>query len=215
MTRAALHNCSHHPLLAVSDALEVLREGTRNRQVAATDMNAASSRSHCIFTCHIESRLEPQPGMVNVRSSRLHLVDLAGSERLKTSWASAVATAVAAGGTGAAVSSSWDGGSMSGGGGGGGNSRLRETTSINSSLTVLGLVILRLTEQQPHIPYRNSKLTFLLQVCTWSWPGCLFAWCSLLMPAREGRVRTRYAATHDFWGTFQPMITLLKSVLWV
>lgn len=55
---------------AVSDALAVLHEGTQNRQVAATDMNAASSRSHCIFTCHIESRLEPQAGMVNVRSSR-------------------------------------------------------------------------------------------------------------------------------------------------
>lgn len=165
------------PVLAVSDALAVLREGTRNRQVAATDMNAASSRSHCIFTCHIESRLEPQPGMVNVRSSRLHLVDLAGSERLKTSWASAAAAAAAAGGTGAVVSSSWDGGSMSGGGGAGGNSRLRETTSINSSLTVLGLVILRLTEQQPHIPYRNSKLTFLLQVRTWSCPHSGLAVC--------------------------------------
>jgi kinesin family protein 15 len=143
----------------VSDALDVLRAGIVNRQVAVNDLNAASSRSHCIFTCHIESRLELQAGIINVRSSRLHLVDLAGSERLKTSWASAHA-----GNTGASVSSSWDGGSMSGAGGSSSNTRLRETTSINSSLTVLGLVILRLTEQQPHIPYRNSKLTFLLQV---------------------------------------------------
>lgn len=137
----------------------MLRAGTANRQVAANDLNAASSRSHCIFTCHIESRLEPQAGMVNVRSSQLHLVDLAGSERLKTSWASAYAAGANSGGS---VHSSWDGGNSASGGGGG--TRLRETTSINSSLTVLGLVILRLTEQQPHIPYRNSKLTFLLQV---------------------------------------------------
>lgn len=147
--------------LAVSDALDVLRAGVVNRQVAATELNTASSRSHCIFTCHIESRLELQAGMVNVRSSRLHLVDLAGSERLKTSWASALT-----GSTATSVSSSYDGSSMGGSGAAGASSnlRLRETTSINSSLTVLGLVILGLTEQQPHIPYRNSKLTFLLQV---------------------------------------------------
>jgi kinesin family protein 15 len=158
---------------AVSDALEVLRAGTSNRQVAATELNAASSHSHCVFTCHIESRLEPQAGMVNVRSSRLHLVDLAGSERLKPSWAAAVASTGQP--PGSSLTSSWDGGMGSsgaagGGGGGGGsggdNARLHETTSINKSLSVLGMVILRLTEQQQHIPYRNSKLTFLLQVRT-------------------------------------------------
>lgn len=61
----------------------MLRDGIRNRSTAATELNASSSRSHCIFICHVETRLEPQPGLVNVRSSRLHLVDLAGSERLR------------------------------------------------------------------------------------------------------------------------------------
>lgn len=134
-------------LLAVQDALGVLRTGIALRQVAATQYNAASSRSHCIFTCHVESRLEPQPGLVNVRSSRLHLVDLAGSERLRYGLG------------GMAL-------------GEGGDRQLKETTAINTSLSVLGLVILRLTEQQPHIPYRNSKLTFLLQVSVRGTAAC-------------------------------------------
>lgn len=45
--------------------------------------------------------------------------------------------------------------------------RQRETNSINRSLTVLGLVILRLTERREGsglpVPYRDSKLTHLLQ----------------------------------------------------
>ena len=131
---------------AVEDALSVLHKGIAARQVASTDYHAASSRSHCIFTCHVESRLEPQPGLVNVRSSRLHLVDLAGSERLRH-------------------------GSGGLGNGEGSERLLKETTSINSSLTVLGMVILKLTEQQPHIPYRNSMLAFLLQVSrSFHWP---------------------------------------------
>uniref|UniRef100_A0A8C3UGZ2 Kinesin-like protein n=2 Tax=Catharus ustulatus TaxID=91951 RepID=A0A8C3UGZ2_CATUS len=43
--------------------------------------------------------------------------------------------------------------------------RLRETQSINSSLSALGLVISALCNKEPHVPYRNSKLTFLLQNC--------------------------------------------------
>ena len=51
--------------------------------------------------------------------------------------------------------------------------RLKEAGSINRSLTTLGLVIKKLVEgsgpghganQAAHIPYRDSRLTFLLQV---------------------------------------------------
>ena len=45
--------------------------------------------------------------------------------------------------------------------------RLREASSINKSLSTLGLVIMSLVDQQHgrarHIPYRDSRLTYLLQ----------------------------------------------------
>lgn len=41
--------------------------------------------------------------------------------------------------------------------------RLKETQAINKSLSALADVISAMKDKETHVPYRNSKLTFLLQ----------------------------------------------------
>jgi kinesin family protein 6/9 len=57
-------------------------EGETNRTISEHKLNKSSSRSHCVFTVHLEirSRVESAEKVI---ISKLNLVDLAGSERTK------------------------------------------------------------------------------------------------------------------------------------
>ena len=155
---------SEESVCSYDDMLQCLEKGTVCRSVGSTSMNAVSSRSHAIFTVTIEQttvdaqqshnatdtseNVEPNAGegpeataacsrlepATSVMTSKFHFVDLAGSERAKK--------------TGA------EGG------------RLKEGININYGLLVLGNVISALGDESrkgSHVPYRDSKLTRMLQ----------------------------------------------------
>ncbi|XP_078104272.1 kinesin-like protein KIF21B isoform X4 [Sander vitreus] len=154
------------------ELLQCLKLGALSRTTASTQMNATSSRSHAIFTIYLcQMRVCPQAQMQNGRGggggggeggggggggengelngvdsspiaqpefetlmAKFHFVDLAGSERLKRTGAT--------------------------------GERAREGISINCGLLALGNVISALGDQAKkggHVPYRDSKLTRLLQ----------------------------------------------------
>ena len=100
-------------------------------------MNTQSSRSHAVFTLNIsQTRMSSAEGDKEVETvcSKFHFVDLAGSERLKRTGAT--------------------------------GDRAKEGISINSGLLALGNVISALgdkSKKSSHVPYRDSKITRLLQ----------------------------------------------------
>lgn len=71
--------------LAVSsfeDIHNLMTEGNKSRTVAATNMNAESSRSHAVFCVMLTQTLNDAVAAVTgEKVSRMSLVDLAGSER--------------------------------------------------------------------------------------------------------------------------------------
>jgi Kinesin motor domain len=124
----------------VSDFNRCLVNGGIERTTGDTLMHLHSSRSHAIFTITLEQVQLGVEGIPRVaRRSKLRLVDLAGSERLKRTGAEGL--------------------------------RLKESVKINSGLLALGNVISILGDDKPgeqgdkqtHVPYRDSKLTRLLQ----------------------------------------------------
>ncbi|CAB4054562.1 KIF4_21_27 [Lepeophtheirus salmonis] len=132
--RIGLHisNLTEVPVESISDTIVLLENGSKKRVTAATAMNNVSSRSHAIFTFHIEGTNSENDVLV----AKFHLVDLAGSERQKKTKAT--------------------------------GERLKEGIDINKGLLALGNVIAALGEEKnsssyKHIPYRDSKLTRLLQ----------------------------------------------------
>jgi len=117
------------------DAEDLLAKGLANRHVASTNMNRTSSRSHAVFVLSVKTEHTTSDGLRKVRSSKFTLVDLAGSERQRST---------------AAI-----------------GNRLKEASMINKSLLCLGHVINALVDREHgrerHVPFRNSKLTFLLK----------------------------------------------------
>ncbi|CAG8439661.1 5846_t:CDS:2 [Funneliformis caledonium] len=140
------------------ELLGQLQKGSLCRTVASTDMNMVSSRSHAIFsvilkqtkienleenkendappaeTSSASKRKSKQKSLTSKVISKFHFVDLAGSERLKRTNAI--------------------------------GDRAKEGIAINGGLLALGNVISALGDESrkvTHIPYRDSKLTRLLQ----------------------------------------------------
>uniref|UniRef100_A0A669DHF0 Kinesin family member 4 n=1 Tax=Oreochromis niloticus TaxID=8128 RepID=A0A669DHF0_ORENI len=119
-------------VFSAPEMVSCLELGNSARTVGSTAMNAASSRSHAIFTITLEQRRGTDKADSVV--SKLHLVDLAGSERQKKTKAE--------------------------------GDRLKEGISINRGLLSLGNVISALgdeSKKNTFVPYRDSKLTRLLQ----------------------------------------------------
>ncbi|XP_058080268.1 kinesin-like protein KIN-4A isoform X2 [Magnolia sinica] len=124
-----------------------LEQGSLNRATGSTNMNNQSSRSHAIFTITLQQMRKVDPVSSGDGSpiedmsddylcAKLHLVDLAGSERAKRTGSDGL--------------------------------RFKEGVHINKGLLALGNVISALGDEKKrkegvHVPYRDSKLTRLLQ----------------------------------------------------
>lgn len=127
-TGIRIDNLSQFNCNTIEDVYAALDIGYKSRSFGVTDMNAHSSRSHCILTINVEG--------VHFKSknkyvSKLNLIDLAGSERVKVSNAK--------------------------------GSTLKEAQAINKSLSCLGNVLESIKGKKQYVPYRDSKLTFLLK----------------------------------------------------
>ncbi|XP_037306948.2 kinesin-like protein KIF21A isoform X6 [Pungitius pungitius] len=133
-----------------AEMMQCLKLGALSRTTASTQMNVQSSRSHAIFTIHLcqvrvcasdnqesdnrESNGNSEVDEYETLTAKFHFVDLAGSERLKRTGAT--------------------------------GDRAKEGISINCGLLALGNVISALgdrSKRSSHVPYRDSKLTRLLQ----------------------------------------------------
>jgi hypothetical protein len=121
---------------------DAIKRGQQNRSVGATDMNEHSSRSHLVVQI--------------VVGATYHAPQAAGASAADASAGALMQTLskltlVDLAGSERLARSKAEG------------DRLKETQSINKSLAALGDCIAALAQKQKHVPYRNSKLTFLLQ----------------------------------------------------
>ena len=129
---------------SIDDLNNLLEVGDNNRTTAATSKNATSSRSHAALMIKL---LIPD-GINNNVNSNSNSKD--NKERHPQGRESHLILVDLAGSERYSVSE-------------GRYLRLEEAKSINLSLSALGNCMSALSENRPHIPYRDSKLTRLLQ----------------------------------------------------
>lgn len=132
------------PVQSYDETIKAFETGLERRVSSSTNMNAVSSRSHTVFTLYIKKQAkteksEQQGATAKVLEGRLVICDLAGSERVKKTEAK--------------------------------GAQLAEANHINGSLLVLGRVVAALTDAKgaQHVPYRESKLTRILQYSLSGW----------------------------------------------
>eukprot|EP01124_Arcella_intermedia_P025828 TRINITY_DN4706_c0_g1_i9.p1 TRINITY_DN4706_c0_g1~~TRINITY_DN4706_c0_g1_i9.p1 ORF type:complete len:616 (+),score=104.72 TRINITY_DN4706_c0_g1_i9:54-1901(+) len=130
-------------------------KGQANRHIGETAMNEKSSRSHTVFTMVIESRKVPERGRMAL--NEIKNIQIGGRREGKASMIAgedrrlAMLNLVDLAGSERIKDTRAEG------------VRLAEGVSINTSLLHLGTVIQSLSEKQSHIPFRQSKLTRILQ----------------------------------------------------
>ncbi|KAF9186276.1 hypothetical protein BGZ51_006020 [Haplosporangium sp. Z 767] len=129
-----------------SQVMRILQRGDNQRHTSSTDYNARSSRSHSIFQIVIESRERAPTAPRSPEGRRPSLgLGLKSSRAVRVSQLNLIDLA----GSEKASSDA---------------ERRKEGAFINKSLLTLGTVISKLTEEKgAHIPYRDSKLTRILQ----------------------------------------------------
>eukprot|EP00826_Nyctotherus_ovalis_P048488 TRINITY_DN5720_c0_g1_i2.p1 TRINITY_DN5720_c0_g1~~TRINITY_DN5720_c0_g1_i2.p1 ORF type:complete len:527 (+),score=128.48 TRINITY_DN5720_c0_g1_i2:451-2031(+) len=115
--------------------ITLMKAAAKSRRTAKTSMNERSSRSHSIYRVRI---LVDNPHSLKKFAGMLNIIDLAGSERAAKD---------------GIISKD--------------ETLLREARFINQSLTTLGRILTILTDRKSSrkasIPYRESKLTRILQ----------------------------------------------------
>ena len=143
---------SEYSVNSVADMMKVLKAGTKQRRVGATKMNEGSSRSHSILTITVEtSEMLPLPSTTPTSvSSPTSAAPPAAVDKVTYKVGKLHLVDLAGSERQKKTAATGE--------------RLDEAKSINWSLTVLGNCIKALIEPNSrHIPYRDSKLTRLLQ----------------------------------------------------
>ncbi|KAI8908273.1 P-loop containing nucleoside triphosphate hydrolase protein [Powellomyces hirtus] len=136
------HDIKHHPVTGKTSVTDICTvQVTTPKEVHSVLNKASHNRAVAATNC-------------NERSSRSHSVftlRLTGTNSLTGETSSGILNLIDLAGSERLSSSGSTG------------DRLKETQAINKSLSCLGDVIYALANGDKHVPYRNSKLTYLLQ----------------------------------------------------